>query len=84
MILFIKSRQKKVEKGKKVCLFSPLKKKEERILFPINCFSLTILLGDMIEINFKGMLLNPLSNEWSWTEMDLMNYACSARKPMES
>jgi len=38
--------------------------------------------GNMVDINFKGMMLNPLTNQWSWTLMDLMNYACTARKPV--
>jgi len=38
-------------------------------------------IGNMVDISFKGMILNPLTNQWSWTSSTAMNYVCHARKP---
>jgi len=35
----------------------------------------------LVSINFRGMNMNPLTYEWSWSQSLLMNYACYASKP---
>jgi len=36
----------------------------------------------LVSVNFRGMNINPLTYEWSWTQSLLMNYVCYASKPL--
>ena len=47
-------------------------------LYLFYCYSFT---GDMSELKFRGMFMNPTTLRWSWTSFNSMNYACSAKKP---
>jgi len=36
----------------------------------------------MVGMSFRGMLMNPFTYHWSWTDMLAMSYACHANKPL--
>jgi len=38
--------------------------------------------SNMVGINYKGMIMNPLTLQWSWTNSLAMNYMCYARKSL--
>ena len=46
-----------------------------------NSLVLFCFTADMVAINYKGMIMNPFTLHWSWTDMLSMNYMCYARKP---
>ncbi|XP_057306293.1 ubiquinone biosynthesis O-methyltransferase, mitochondrial-like [Hydractinia symbiolongicarpus] len=38
--------------------------------------------SNMNSLVYRGMFMNPLTLSWSWTDVNLLNYACHAKKPL--